>query len=179
MRLPDIMASLDGLELHVPSLFLYLATKMSELTAILRYVALLGLRLCSALHLSISVDYLHSGTIWHIITVRCLLADILRIQRLVLLSRSPYPLCHVNQHLLTSLMSVWWRVMFFLFPVYSNQTACEITFPSLARSTHDRPGCGWQVARIRIPHIRRSNFFQCRHGPGTFPRWQGCLCAAF
>ena len=47
------------------------------------------------------------------------------------------------------------------------------------RRMYDRPGCGWQVARICIPHIRRSSFCQRRHGPGTFPRWQGCLCAAF
>ncbi|KAI0255524.1 hypothetical protein BJV78DRAFT_680490 [Lactifluus subvellereus] len=65
MRLPDIIAILDGIAPHVPSLILHLATKMSKLTAILRYVALLRLRLCPALHLSTSVAYLHSGTIWH------------------------------------------------------------------------------------------------------------------
>jgi hypothetical protein len=117
MRLLDIMASLDGLEPHVPSLILYLATKMSKLTAILRYVALLRLRLCSALHLSTSVDYLHSGTIWPIITARCLLANYPGIQQMVLLSRPPYPFVDVNQHLLTFLMNLRWRVILFSLPV--------------------------------------------------------------
>jgi hypothetical protein len=47
------------------------------------------------------------------------------------------------------------------------------------RRLYDRPGCGWQVARICIPHIRRSSFGQRCHGPGAFPGRQGRLCAVF
>jgi hypothetical protein len=97
MRLPDVMASLDGIAPHVPSLFifLYLATKImiSKLTCVLRYVALLRLRLrlrlsSSALHLHThthtSIAYLLSGTIRHVITARCLSAAYPGIQPTVL-----------------------------------------------------------------------------------------------
>jgi hypothetical protein len=89
-------------------IFRILATKMSKLTAILRYVALLRLclRLRSALHLSTSVAYLHSGTIRHLLTARCLSADYPGIQQMVLYSRSLYPslpppLPMSSKHLLT------------------------------------------------------------------------------
>jgi hypothetical protein len=92
MRLPDVVASFDGITPHVYTVFShllisYLATKDVKLTCVLCYVALLclRLRLSSALHL------LHLCRLPlfgyyppNILTARCLLAAYPGIQQMVL-----------------------------------------------------------------------------------------------
>jgi len=116
MRLPDVVASFDGISqpltcspplfFHFLHLILLLLPKLSKLTSVLRYVALLCLRLrhYPPLRISTTVAYLSSGTIRHVLTARCLSAAYPGIQQMVLISfprNSLVPICNVISILLT------------------------------------------------------------------------------
>jgi len=93
MRLPDVVASFDGISQHltcIPPLSIsytlscYSSPRCQNL--LLFYVALLCLRHYPPLCISTSIAYLSSGTIRHVLTARCLSAAYPGIQQMVLIS---------------------------------------------------------------------------------------------
>ena len=107
MRLPDVVASFDGVVPHVYRLsspYSVSCYQDVKLTSVLRYVALLRLRLrlSSALHLHLCRLPLFGLLSANVLTARCLLAAYPGIQQMVLffpyLDSTHCPLCNVNIH---------------------------------------------------------------------------------
>ena len=125
---------------------------------LLFYVALLCLRLrhYPPLCISTSIAYLSSGTIRHVLTARCLSAAYPGIQQMVLISfprnsLCPYLQCHIHFANLLNLCGGGGRVMAFFF---HPQRACEITFPSSAKSTPARSSGTPMASRAVLPSSR-------------------------
>ncbi|KAH9040854.1 hypothetical protein EDB83DRAFT_2409835 [Lactarius deliciosus] len=118
-----------------------------------------------------------------VLPATCLQQDVCR--RLILgykqwyfISTDPTPsLLQYHVHYANSLNVRWRRVMPFplvSFSISFNQTACETFFRvRRSRRLHHRLGCRWQVARLCVPHVRRSRVHQCSHDPGTLPGQKG------
>jgi len=173
MRLPDVVASFDGISQHLtcipplsPFLTPYLATPPRDVKT---YFCSMSLCYAYAYAYAIilrSASPPLSLTSLPVLSATCLQQDVCR--RLILgynrwylshfhaILSCPYLQCHIHFANLLNLCGGG-RVMVVFFFILRGLAKLLFRIRQ-SRRLHDRPGRRWQVARVCLPHVRRSGF---------------------